>query len=107
MLQEMKLSILTIMKVVIVSIKVKYGGVKQVNGVVKQSTMQQNFQNNLKWNHKNKIAKIENKNRSITLFIETWLELGRKGIIVSLIFFPKYKQYLYVNKVHDKQYHHS
>jgi hypothetical protein len=48
MLQEMKLSILTIMKVVIVSIKVKYGGVKQVNGVVKQSTMQQNFQNNLK-----------------------------------------------------------
>lgn len=35
-LQEMKLSILTVMKVVIVFIKVKYGGVKQVNGVVKQ-----------------------------------------------------------------------
>jgi hypothetical protein len=26
---------------------------------VKQSTMQQKFQNNFKWNHKNKIAKIE------------------------------------------------
>ncbi len=36
MLQKMKLSILTIMKVVIVFIKVKYGGVKQVNGVVKK-----------------------------------------------------------------------
>ncbi len=59
MLQEMKLSILIIMKVVIVFIKVKYGGVKQVTGVVKQSTMQQKFQNNFKWNHKNKIAKIE------------------------------------------------
>lgn len=33
--------------------------------------------------------------------------LGRKGIVVSLIFFPKYKQLLYVNKVHDKQYHHG
>jgi hypothetical protein len=48
MLQEMKLSILIIMKVVIVFIKVKYGGVKQVTGVVKQSTMQQKFQNNFK-----------------------------------------------------------
>jgi hypothetical protein len=48
MLQEMKLSILTIMKVVIVFMKLKYGGVKQVDGAMKQSTMQQKFQKNLK-----------------------------------------------------------
>ncbi len=46
MLQEMKLSILAIMKVVIVFIKVKYGGVKQVNGAMKWSTMQQKIQKN-------------------------------------------------------------
>jgi len=48
LLQEMKLSILTVMKVVIDFIKVKYGGVKQVNDVMKQSTMQQKLQKNLK-----------------------------------------------------------
>lgn len=69
--------------------------------------MQQKSQNNFKWNHRNKIAKIENKNRSITPFTKTWLELGRKGIIVSLKKIPKYKQLLYVNKAHDKQYHHG
>jgi hypothetical protein len=41
------------------------------------------------------------------LVTKTCLALGRKGIIVSLKKFPKYKQLLYVNKIHDKQYHHG